>query len=100
MISCSTVNPPMPESKTPIALSWLNMNSLLCRRVHLNTEIFFTCRRKTEDLLPNLTRFHAKIDFYRRPSAANPAHHFAVHRDAQRLKVAQLAVRAENLLAG
>src|SRR5581483_4370770 len=98
MIWCSTVRPPMPESKTPMGLSRFAICGSGERR-HLIAQLFFAGGGKTEDLAPDLGRFHAQVNLHRRRMAANPSHHVSIHRDAQRLKVAQLAVRAEHLLA-
>src|SRR5262245_14281530 len=90
----------MPESNTPMALSLCVMNLLFGRRRHLIAKLLFTGRSKTEYLMPHFWRFHAQIDLRRRRRSANPLDHLAVHVDAQRLEITQLAVRTKYLLAG
>src|SRR5258706_9348579 len=71
----------------------------ICNSGHLVAEFLLTARREAEDLLPDLARLHAEIDEDDRRGGADPAEHFPVHRHPERLEIAQLAVRAEHLLA-
>src|SRR3989304_8592154 len=63
-----------------------NDRNLKSKINQLVAEFFLTARRVAEDLLPDFLGFHAKVNSRRRRIAANPADHFAVHRDAQRLE--------------
>src|SRR4030095_4947266 len=75
------------------------MDSSLVRRRHLVAELFLTSGGEAKHLLPDFARFHAKINFCSRRMPANPANHLAVHLDTLWIKIPQLAVRAEQLLA-
>src|SRR5215471_18786419 len=66
---------------------------------HSVAELFFTCGSKAKHLLPYFLRFHAKVNLDRRCRLANPLDHLAIHPDALWLKIAQLTVWAEHLLA-
>ena len=90
----------VPESNTPIALSTIGHEKRLTGRRHLIAKLFFAAWDKTENLFPHLFGFHAEIDFDGRGGSANPAEHLTVDVDAHGLKITQLPVRAEHLLAG
>src|SRR3989338_7974301 len=88
----AVVHRPQPKARFPRALDL----SFICHQT--SPQFLLTARRKTEYLLPDFLGLHAQVDKDNVRAAANPAQHFVIHVHAQRLKVAHLAVRTENLL--
>src|SRR5262245_17050044 len=73
--------------------------SNLLERSQRCSEFFLARRRETEDLFPDLARFHTEIDRRKRRRASKPLQHLAVHPYTQGLKIAEFPIRAYHLLA-
>ena len=63
------------------------------------TKLPFAIWSEAKDLLPNFSGLHAKIDLDCGCGPPNPTEHLTVHVDPQWLKITQLPIGAEYLLA-
>src|SRR6186713_2530179 len=102
-IRCTTVRPPTPESKMPIAGSRaviIEPPGAPSSTREARAERLLAGRRRAEDAFPDLRRLHAEVERYARQRVLDERPDAAVHRDPERLEVAPLAVGARHLLAG